>query len=166
MKKNKVKITEFSKLERKVAALWTRVSTEKQERNNCSLENQQRICREYAERNGITIKKEFGGTHESAKTEGRRYREMIAEVAKDKEINIILVYSFDRFSRAGTEAIMTKAYLKAKGIYVISATQATDPDSAAGTFMENILFLFNQFENDLRRDKCVMGMTECLRKGY
>lgn len=166
MKKNKVKITEFSRLERKVAALWTRVSTEKQERNNCSLENQQRICREYAERNGIIIKKEFGGTHESAKTEGRRYREMIAEVAKDKEINIILVYSFDRFSRAGTEAIMTKAFLKAKGIYVISATQATDPDSAAGTFMENILFLFNQFENDLRRDKCVMGMTECLRKGY
>ena len=56
MKKNKVKITEFSRLERKVAALWTRVSTEKQERNNCSLENQQRICREYAERNGIIIK--------------------------------------------------------------------------------------------------------------
>ena len=55
------------------------------------------------------------------------YRKMIAEVAKDKEINIILVYSFDRFSRAGTEA-----YLKSKGIYVISATQATDPDSAAG----------------------------------
>ena len=57
MRNNKVKITEFSKLERKVAALWTRVSTEKQERNNCSLENQQRICREYAERNGIIIKK-------------------------------------------------------------------------------------------------------------
>lgn len=43
MKKKKVKVTEFSKLENKVAALWTRVSTEKQERNNCSLENQQRI---------------------------------------------------------------------------------------------------------------------------
>ena len=112
MKKKKVKVTEFSKLENKVAALWTRVSTEKQERNNCSLENQQRICREYAERHGITIKKEFGGTHESAKTEGKMYREMIAEVARDKEINIILVYSFDRFSRAGSEAIMTKAYLK------------------------------------------------------
>lgn len=134
-KKNKV--TEFAKLENQVAALWTRVSTEKQEKNNCSLENQQRICREYAERHGITIKKEFGGTHESAKTEGKMYREMIAEVAKDKVINIILVYSFDRFSRAGSEAIMTKAYLKAKGIYVISATQATDPDSAAGTFIEH-----------------------------
>ena len=166
MKKTKVKITEFSRLERKVAALWTRVSTEKQERNNCSLENQQRICREYAERNGIIIKKEFGGTHESAKTEGQMYRQMIAEVAKDKEINIILVYSFDRFSRAGNDAITTKAYLKSKGIYVVSATQATDPDTAVGTFMEDMLFLFNQFENNLRRDKCVMGMTECLKRGY
>lgn len=166
MKKQKVKVTEFAKLENKVTALWTRVSTKEQEENNCSLENQRNICLEYAERHGITIKKEFGGTHESAKTEGKMYREMIAEVAKDKEINIILVYSFDRFSRAGSEAIMTKAYLKTKGIYVISATQATDPDSAAGTFMENVLFLFNQFENDLRRDKCVTGMRECLKKGY
>ena len=164
--KLKRKVIEFSKLENKVAALWTRVSTEKQEVHNCSLEAQKRICREYAESHGIRIKEEFGGTHESAKTEGKKYREMIAKVADDKEINIILVYSFDRFSRAGNEAIMTKAYLKSKGIYVVSATQATDPDSAAGEFMENIIFLFNQFENNLRRDKCVTGMTEYLRKGY
>ena len=169
-KKKKIKggktVVEYSKLDRKVAALWTRVSTKEQEENNCSLENQRKICLEYAEQKGITIKKEFGGTHESAKNEGEMYRKMIAEVARDKEINIILVYSFDRFSRAGTEAMMTKAYLKSKGIYVISATQATEPDSAAGTFMENILFLFSQFENDLRRDKSVMGMTECLKRGY
>lgn len=90
---------------------------------------------------------------------------MIAQVAKDKEINIILVYSFDRFSRAGKEAIMTKAYLKAKGIYVVSATQPTDPDSISGTFMEDIIFLFNQFENSMRRDKAVVGMTECIKRG-
>ena len=159
------KVTKFSELENKVAALWTRVSTERQEENNCSLETQERICREYAAKHGITIKKQYGGTHESAKTEGQLYRKMIAEVAKDREINIILVYSFDRFSRAGNEAIMTKAYLKSKGVYVISATQQTDPDSAAGEFMENILFLFNQFENSLRRDKAVTGMTACLQRG-
>ncbi len=159
------KVTKFSELENKVAALWTRVSTERQEENNCSLETQGRICREYAAKHGITIKKQYGGTHESAKTEGQLYRQMIAEVAKDRDINVILVYSFDRFSRAGNEAIMTKAYLKTKGIYVISATQQTDPDSAAGEFMENIIFLFNQFENSLRRDKAVTGMTACLERG-
>ena len=159
------KVAKFSELENKVAALWTRVSTERQEENNCSLETQERICREYAANHGITIKKHYGGTHESAKTEGQLYRKMIAEVAADRDINIILVYSFDRFSRAGNEAIMTKAYLKSKGIYVISATQPTDPDSCAGEFMENILFLFNQFENSLRRDKAVTGMTACLQRG-
>ena len=165
-KKAKVKkVTKFSELENKVAALWTRVSTERQEENNCSLETQERICREYAANHGITIKKHFGGTHESAKTEGQLYRKMISEVAKDKNINVILVNSFDRFSRAGYEAMMTKAYLKTKGIYVISATQQTDPDSAAGEFMEDILFLFNQFENSLRRDKAVTGMTACLKRG-
>ena len=163
--KKKKQVVKYKELENKVAALWTRVSTERQEENNCSLDTQERICREYADTHGITIKKHFGGTHESAKTEGELYRKMIAEVARDKEINIILVYSFDRFSRTGTEAIMTKAYLKTKGIYVVSATQATDPDSAAGEFMENIIFLFNQFENSLRRDKSVTGMTECLKRG-
>ncbi len=164
-KKKKTKVVEYSKLENKVAALWTRVSTERQEEHNCSLDTQKKICKEYAERNGIRIKREYGGTHESAKTEGEKYKAMITAVAADPEINVILVHSFDRFSRAGEEAIMTKAYLKAKGVYVISATQQTDPDSAAGTFMENILFLFNQFENSLRRDKAVTGMTECLRRG-
>ena len=51
------KVMKFSELENKVAALWTRVSTERQEENNCSLETQERICREYAANHGITIKK-------------------------------------------------------------------------------------------------------------
>ena len=114
-KKSKEKVVEFSKLTNKVAAVWTRVSTERQADTNGSLESQRRICTEYAESHAIRIKKYYGGTNESAKVEGKLYREMIAEVARDKEINIILVYSFDRFSRAGYEAMMTKAYLKAKG---------------------------------------------------
>ena len=57
------KVTKFSELENKVAALWTRVSTERQEENNCSFETQERICREYAAKHGITIKKQYGGTH-------------------------------------------------------------------------------------------------------
>ena len=164
-KKRQIKVVAYNKLQHKVAAVWTRVSSERQEQENCSLDTQKRRCEEYARLHGITIKKYYGGTHESAKKEGRLYKEMISEVAKDKDINIILVYSFDRFTRAGAEGIFTKAYLKAKGIYVVSATQKTDPDSASGEFMENIIFLFNQFDNTMRRDKCITGMQECLRRG-
>ena len=159
------KVTKFSELENKVAALWTRVSTERQEENNCSLDKQDKVCRDYAASHDITIKRCYGGTHESAKTEGRLFREMIEDVIKDREINVILVYSFDRFSRAGDEAIMTKALLKSKGIYVISATQHTDPDSSSGKLLEDMLLLFSQFDNSIRRDNAVAGMTKCLERG-
>ncbi|NDW10784.1 recombinase family protein [Dysgonomonas sp. 520] len=165
-KKVKRKIIEYANLKEKVAVVWTRVSTKEQADNNNSLEIQKKECELYAKRNNIEIVEYFGGTNESAKKEGKLYQEMIAKVAKMKEVNIILVYSFDRFSRAGDEGILTKRYLKSKGIYVVSITQATDPDNPAGEFMENILFLFNQFENNLRKGKCEAGMKECLEKGY
>ena len=165
-KTKKRNVVEYANLKEKIAVVWTRVSTKEQAENNNSLDVQKKECELYAKRNDIKIIKYYGGTNESAKTEGKLYREMITEVAKSKEVNIILVYSFDRFSRAGDEGILTKRYLKSKGIYVVSATQMTDPDSAAGEFMENILFLFNQFENNLRKGKCEAGMKECLEKGY
>ena len=90
-KKTNKKVVEYAKLEHKVAALWTRVSTARQENENYSLENQKKVCYEYATAHGITIKREFGGKHESAATEGKMYKEMISEVAEDREINIILV---------------------------------------------------------------------------
>ena len=159
------KVTKFSELENKVAALWTRVSTARQEKENYSLENQKNVCYEFAAAHGIKIKREFGGKHESAATEGRMYKDMITEVAKDKEINIILVYCFDRFSRTDLEGMMTKAYLKTKGIYVVSATQLTDPDSAQGELMENLYFIMSKFENQMRRDKAILGMTKCIERG-
>ena len=151
--------------DKKVAVIWTRVSTKEQADNNLSLDVQEKACRDYAARNGIEIDCLKGGTNESAKQEGKLYQDMITYVSRHRHINTILVYSYDRFSRAGAEAIVTKAYLKSKGISVVSVTQPIDGDSIAGEFMENMLFLFNQFENNLRKDKCTAGMLECLEKG-
>ena len=161
-KKNKVDRISGDK---KVAVIWTRVSTSYQAENNLSLETQEKACLEYAERNDIEVDRIMGQTNESAKEEGKLYEEMITYVSMNKRINVILVYSYDRFSRAGAEAIVTKAYLKTKGIYVISVTQPIDSDNMAGEFMENMLFLFNQFENNLRKQKCTAGMRQCLEKG-
>lgn len=151
--------------ERRVAVIWTRVSTKEQAEHNLSLETQEKACQDYAKRLGIEVVRIMGQTNESAKTEGKLYREMIAYVSSNRQINTILVYSFDRFSRAGAEAMMTKAYLKAKGISVISVTQPIDDDNVAGEFMQNLIFLFNQFENNLRKDKCTAGMLASLERG-
>ena len=47
-KKQKNKVVEYGKIEHRVAALWTRVSTAKQENENCSLDNQKKILLFYA----------------------------------------------------------------------------------------------------------------------
>lgn len=164
-KKKKEKPIAFSKLKEKVAVVWTRVSTREQAENNNSLDTQRKACEDYAERRGIKIVEYFGGTHESAKDEGKLFREMIKDVAKNPTVNMILCYTYDRFSRAGVEGIVTKQYLKQKGIYVTSVTQETDPDSVVGELMENIIFLFAQFDNNQRKMKCEAGMEDCLRAG-
>ena len=150
---------------KKIAVIWTRVSTKEQADNNLSLDTQEKHCREYALRKGIEIDRLMGGTNESAKEEGKLFKEMVAYVLSHRQVNTILVYSFDRFSRAGAEGIVTKAILKSKGITVISVTQPTDPESSSGEFMEGITFLFNEYENNLRKEKCAAGMKECLERG-
>ena len=90
----------------RVAVIWTRVSTKEQAEHNLSLETQEKACKDYAKRLGIEVVRIMGQTNESAKIEGKLYREMIAYVSSNRQINTILVYSFDRFSRAGAEAMM------------------------------------------------------------
>lgn len=155
----------FAQLKEKVAVVWTRVSTREQAENNNSLDTQRKACEDYAEKRGVKIVAYYGGTHESANEEGRLFREMIKAVASKTTVNMILCYTYDRFSRTGVEGIVTKQYLKQKGIYVTSVTQETDPDSVVGELMENIIFLFGQFDNNQRKMKCEAGMTDCLRAG-
>ena len=62
-------IVPYNKLDKRVAALWTRVSSQDQFNKNCSLETQRETCERYAQAHNITIKKHFGATFESAKSE-------------------------------------------------------------------------------------------------
>ena len=163
--RKKPKLIPYSELTNKVAAVWTRVSSEEQEKTNCSLDTQRSACEEYAHKHGIRIKTYFGGTWESAKTEGNKHKQMVREVIRDKEINVILVRTFDRFGRAGAETILVKEELKRHGVYVISATEPCEPDSQMGIVMQNFMDLFSQMENNIRRDKTFSGTVASLNRG-
>ncbi len=164
MKKTKGAYDRTTPKGKRVCVIWTRVSTKEQAENNLSLETQEKACQEYAKRNGIEVDKIMGQTNESAKTEGKKFKEMITYAIKHRHINTILVYSYDRFSRS-EEGIATRAMLKAKGISVVSATQPIDDDTISGELMQKMIIIFNEFENKLRKDKCTAGMIECLEKG-
>ena len=85
--------------------------------------------------------------------------------AHGEKVSFILVYSLDRFSRTGGNAIFISSELMRYGISILSVAQQIDRDSHSGELQESIHFIFSQYDNDLRRDKCIVGMKEKLRRG-
>ena len=146
--------------------IYTRVSSKEQE-EGYSLETQLKSCEEYARKNSYTIKGQFGGTYESAKTDERKeFNRMLSFVKKCKEkITYIIVYSVDRFSRSGANAIYIKDQLRSQGIFLVAVTQPGDASTSSGDFQQNIQIIFSQYDNQLRKEKCMAGVKEALLRG-
>lgn len=149
------------------AVIYTRVSTKEQAENNASLETQLKYCKELANKRGLEVSEYFGGTYESAKSDERKeFQKMLNYVKRRSNVGYIIVYSYDRFSRTGANGAYISDQLKRQGIVTISATQEVDTSTSAGSFQQNLYYMFSQFDNELRRDKSVSGMQEKLRKGH
>ena len=152
----------------KQAVVYTRVSSKEQADKNLSLDFQKKIIVEYANRNAFNIISFFGGTYESAKTDGRKeFQRMLDFVRKTKgRVSHILVYTLDRFSRTGGGAIKLAQDLREKhGVTVFAVTQPTDTTNVSGVFQQDIHFLFSQFDNNLRKQRAVAGMKEKFERG-
>lgn len=147
--------------------IYTRVSTKEQADNNMSLETQRKYCELFAQKQGYNILGYYGGTYESAKTDERnQFNKMLTTVKRaSQKISYIIVYSVDRFSRSGANAIYIAEQLKKQGISIISVTQPTDSNTASGSLQQNIQFIFSAYDNQLRREKCMTGVKESLLRG-
>lgn len=147
--------------------IYTRVSTKEQADNNMSLNTQRKACEQYVQKQGYTIMGYFGGTYESAKTDERaEFNHMLSFVKRSREkIAYIIVYSVDRFSRSGANAIYIKEQLRNQGVAVISVTQHTDTSTPSGQLQQNIQFIFSEYDNQLRKEKCMAGTREALLRG-
>src|SRR5512138_1703503 len=78
----------------KRAVIYTRVSSKEQFDKNLSLDWQKKAIEEFANRNTFEILECFGGTFESAKTDGRKeFQRMLDFIKKKKgKVTHILVY--------------------------------------------------------------------------
>ncbi len=149
------------------AVIYTRVSHSSQEENS-SLESQKKYCEAFAEKRALNIVGYFGGTYESAKTDDRtEFNKLLSFVKRTNDISYIIVYSYERFSRSGINgASIADDLLKKYGVVTLAVTQELDPTTVSGSFQQNILFLFGQMDNEMRREKTTTGMRELMRKGY
>lgn len=163
--KTKKQVVAYKDLKEKIAIVWTRVSSYQQEKENCSLETQKSDCERFAVENNIRIKYYRGGHYESAKTEGKGLQEMIRLARQDKEVNVILVRTSSRFGRAGVETSATKSKLKKDGIFVIPVKESYDPDDKTSVMMDGIRDIFNNYDNEVRREATYSGTIASLNRG-
>lgn len=103
------------------AVIYARYSSDSQREE--SIEGQLRECREYAERNNMTIVGTYIDRALSAKTADRpEFQHMIKDSAKEL-FEIVLVWKLDRFSRDRYDSAHYKHILKKNGVKVISAKE-------------------------------------------
>lgn len=160
------KSKDFERIDGNNCIIYTRVSTKEQE-DGFSLITQKRVIENACESNKFNILSYFGGVFESAKTDEREEFNRMLKFARSskQKVSYIMVYSVDRFSRSGANAIYIASELRKENIKIFAVTQPADTYTATGRMQQNMQFIFSEYDNDLRREKCTAGMREMLLKG-
>ena len=141
------------------AGIYARVSTDDQQ----TIPLQMRALREYAVRRGWTIAlqvKEVG----SGASE-RQLREKLLEVARRREIDVVLVWRLDRWGRSVADLLATLQELEHLGVGFVSLTEALDLTTPAGRAMAGLLAVFAEFERDILRERVRAGLDHARQNG-
>jgi len=116
-------------MEKKPAAAYMRMSTDKQEH---SIESQWRLIQEYARRNNYQILKRYEDEGISGRAAEKRpaFLRMIDE-SENGLFSAVLIYDSSRFARNLKDSIVYKSILKQNGVELISITEPIlDEDNA------------------------------------
>ena len=105
------------------ALLYLRVSTEEQVRDAYGLESQERECRRFCAERGWKVVRVYAdaGVSAWADVERPEFLKMIAQVRKDRDVNIVF-YDYSRFGRKVLLALQAFELLDSLGVYSVAAT--------------------------------------------
>lgn len=147
------------------AVVYCRVSSHEQLKG-LSLETQSKACIDYCRSQGMEVAEVFVERAESASTTDRTQLQRMLTYCRTHRgrIHFLVVYMLDRFARNQYDHHALKAYLQKLGITLRAVAQPID-DSATGKLMDGILAAFNEFDNNVRRERCVGGMQAAASRG-
>ncbi len=148
------------------AALYARVSSDRQD-VDLSVAAQLRALRDFAERNGYRVVREYIDEAESGRVANRpQFRKMLDEASgTDAPFQEILVWKFSRFTRKREHAVAFKSMLRRRGIRVTSITEHAD-DTPTGKLMEAIIESVDEFYSENLAQEVTRGMREAASRGF
>ena len=147
-------------------ALYARVSSDRQD-VDLSVAAQLRALRDYADKNGYVVVREYVDEAVSGRVDDRpEFKKMIDEARlPEAAFQEILVWKFSRFTRKREHAVAYKSMLRRRGVRVVSITEPTD-DTPTGTLMEGIIESVDQFYSEDLATEVRRGMREAASRGF
>lgn len=148
------------------AVLYVRVSTDEQADKGYSLANQQEHLIKFCATQGIEILKIYIEDHSAKNFERPEFRKFL-EYAKQNQRNIdlLLCYAWDRFSRNVTDAYEMLAKLKKMSIEVQAITQPLDLSIPQNKLLLAVYLTLPEVDNDIRADRARSGHRGARRAG-
>jgi putative DNA-invertase from lambdoid prophage Rac len=141
------------------AGLYARVSTADQQ----TLPMQISAMSEYAERRGwtvvTTVQDINGGTKQRPK------REELIKLARQRKLDVIIVWRLDRWGRSLSDLTQSLEELRALKVHFVSVTEGLDFTTPIGRAMAGMLGIFAEFERDVLRERVKAGMEHARAKG-
>ncbi len=95
----------------------------------------------------------------------REARDKLLEAARLREIDVVLVWRFDRWGRSMTDLPTTFQELEHLGVGFVSLTEALDLTTPVGRAMAGLLAIFAEFEREILRERTKAGLAHARENG-
>ncbi len=139
------------------AIIYARYSSDNQREE--SIEGQLRECKEFADRQNLTIIGTYIDRALSAKSDNRpEFQKMIADSSK-KQFDVVLVWKLDRFARNRVDSATYRAILRRNNVKVVSAKENIS-EGPEGIILEAILEGMAEYYSAELSVKIKRGQTE------
>jgi len=145
----------------KRVAIYARVSTADKDQNP---ETQLLPLREYASR------REFEITHElvdeaSGRTTNRTNFKTLMELARKRQIDVVLVFRYSRFARSVKALVDALDEFQSLGVDFISLNDGADTTTPTGKLLFTIMAGLAEFESELISENVRAGMSRARAQG-
>ena len=147
-------------MKRKTAAIYARVSTDKQKAEMQVVE-----LKEFVKRRGFSLGKVF---IDQGYTGGNIQRPAFGKMMEDahkRSFDVLIVWKLDRLSRSLKDLITTLETLGSLGIDFISYDNSLDTSTPTGKLVFHVVGSVAEFERDIIKERVRAGLANARRNG-
>lgn len=151
---------------KKKVAIYTRVSTIEQAEEGYSIDEQDRLLREYCDKQGWDFYKTFSDRGISGKD--IKHRPELKQLLKDSDENkfdMVLVWKINRLSRKLADVLKMVDIFEKNNVTFKSYSEPFETNTPAGKMQFRMMALIGEFERETIAQNIKMGMIAKARSG-